>query len=79
VISIQAFHIGQDLVLQVHDPGEVTLDATTREGFGVGLGQIRERLQQMYGEAASVDLSSLAGDGTTVTIRLPLAPDAAPV
>ncbi|HYC87781.1 MAG TPA: histidine kinase [Thermoanaerobaculia bacterium] len=73
VISIVAASRGADLVLQVSDPGPVRVEGAQHEGFGVGLGQIRERLRRMYGTAASIDLSSSPGHGTTVTLRLPLA------
>jgi sensor histidine kinase YesM len=71
IISIKAASVGPDLILEVRDPGPDSA-AASQEGFGVGLGQIRERLRTMYGTAASLDLDSPAGEGTTVTVRLPL-------
>lgn len=71
-VAITALAYGEELVLQVRDPGPpADRIAAAPEGFGIGLTQIRERLAKMYGPAASIRLASAAG-GTTVTVRLPL-------
>ncbi|WP_135555839.1 cache domain-containing sensor histidine kinase [Paenibacillus cymbidii] len=42
---------------------------------GMGLGNVRERIRLIYGEAYGVDVASVPGAGTKVTIRLPAIPD----
>jgi two-component system, LytTR family, sensor kinase len=46
-------------------------------GGGVGLSNTQERLQQLYGDAQSLEIRSTPGQGCTVTIRLPYRPAAA--
>lgn len=38
---------------------------------GIGLANIRERMKYHYGESGEVSISSSAGNGATVTVRLP--------
>jgi sensor histidine kinase YesM len=68
-IEISARRDGDTLVLQVRDdgPGIAPPNGTT----GVGLANIRERLQTLYGNAASLSLESPPEGGTVATIRLP--------
>ena len=42
-------------------------------GTGLGLANIRERLEMMYGQSAHLDISSQQPRGTVVTITLPYA------
>ena len=42
-----------------------------RSGAGVGLQNVRERLQTMYGATASVSLVSLASGGSRATLTIP--------
>jgi two-component system, sensor histidine kinase YesM len=39
---------------------------------GVGLSNIRERLALLFGESHEFDVRSVAGEGTTVQLRLPM-------
>jgi signal transduction histidine kinase len=39
---------------------------------GVGLSNTRRRLEQLYGSAGKLELSSEAGDGTHASVELPL-------
>jgi sensor histidine kinase YesM len=57
-----------DIVVEVRDTG-VGFGATTRGG--VGLTNLRERLQGLYGERASLAIGDNAPSGTVVTVRLP--------
>jgi sensor histidine kinase YesM len=65
-IEITSERRGDELRLTVQDNGPGLRDART----GVGLGNTRARLTQLYGDAASLDLTSDAA-GTTATIVLP--------
>jgi two-component system LytT family sensor kinase len=59
---------GERLVLTVRDNGPgVERDA----GAGVGLGNTRARLEQLYGDEASLSLTSAAGGGAISEIVLP--------
>lgn len=59
------------LVVTVRDNGPGP-QASHQGGTGTGLRNTRERLQTLYGDAASVTLAPDAVRGTVVTIRLPL-------
>lgn len=60
------------LVIEVEDDG-VGLDATAKieSGTGIGLANVQERLNVLYGNAARVELDSHQKVGTTVRIVLP--------
>ena len=38
---------------------------------GIGIGNIQERIRLMYGEDYSMDIQSVVGTGTIVTLLLP--------
>ena len=61
------------LVVTVQDSGPGLADAhgDARRRAGVGLNNIEERLTRMYGDDASLRLSSKAGVGTTAELRVP--------
>jgi len=70
-IRIAAIEHGQRLVLTVIDDGPGLPDAPGRSG--IGLANTRARLEQLYGAAHSLTLSSAPGGGLLVRIELPLA------
>jgi two-component system LytT family sensor kinase len=65
------------LVIEVEDDGvgmaatQVEQSTATR-GTGIGMANISERLQVLYGDAARMTIDSHEGKGTLVRIRLPL-------
>jgi two-component sensor histidine kinase len=59
------------LELEVVDDG-VGLGNSTRRGSGLGVENTRQRLRLRYGQAAALELSSVAGGGTRALVRLPL-------
>jgi signal transduction histidine kinase len=69
-IEMSVHREANQLVLRVRDdgPGVVSTPETTT---GVGLANIRERLQTLYGSDASLTLESSPDFGTVATIRLP--------
>jgi signal transduction histidine kinase len=83
-VEVSASRDGTDLVLTVRDSGapedapsshdaprvEAETHGNGREG-GFGLRQTRERLRQLYGDAAALQLRSSAWGGTVAEIRLP--------
>jgi LytS/YehU family sensor histidine kinase len=64
---------GEDLVLEIRDNGTgLPAGAALREG--VGLRNIRERVDQLYGSRAVFSLAPAPGGGTVATLRLPFTP-----
>jgi two-component system LytT family sensor kinase len=65
------------LVIEVEDDGVGMAAAQQHEsdsgrGAGIGMANVSERLQVLYGDAARMTIDSHAGKGTLVRIRLPL-------
>ena len=61
---------GGDLLVHVQDDGAGFTDAAG--GSGLGLVNIRERLLQLYGTRASLELKARPEGGVIATLRLPL-------
>ena len=64
------------MVLTVRDNG-VGYDPSrpTRRGHGIGLGNTRRRLEQLYGKRQELVIRNAEGGGTEVLIRLPCQPN----
>jgi two-component system, LytTR family, sensor kinase len=65
------------LVIEVEDDGvgmaaPPLVESTSTRGSGIGMANISERLQVLYGDAAGMTIDSQEGKGTLVRIRLPL-------
>lgn len=67
-ITISARRDGDRLVLSVRDNGP---GVDTQNESGVGLGNTRARLQQLYGDRATLTLKNADGGGTLAEITLP--------
>ena len=67
LLRIEARREDDQLVLSVTDDGPGPLEPAE----GVGLGATRERLATLYGERARLELTTSAGGGARVTVRLP--------
>ncbi|MGB8583298.1 MAG: histidine kinase [Candidatus Sulfotelmatobacter sp.] len=68
---------GSGLVIEVEDDGvgmaaSQSPDSVSIRGAGIGMANISERLQVLYGDAARMTIDSHEGKGTLVRIRLPL-------
>lgn len=61
----------EDLFLVVRNSGGELPPESPEQPSGLGLKNTRERLRQMYGDAASFTLASIEAGGTEATIRLP--------
>jgi hypothetical protein len=59
---------GQSLVVGVVDDG---VGFRAHSGRGVGLANIRARLETLFGAAGSLELAANAGGGVTATLRIP--------
>lgn len=88
-ISFYAYQEGDDLLLLVSDNGmgipeerlaylrarqeEATPAATDSDDTHVGVFNVHQRLRTYYGAGAGLLLESVAGSGTIVTLRMPIA------
>lgn len=71
-IVIASHRNGEDLILEIRDNGKgLPAGGIPREG--VGLRNIRERVDQLYGSRARFTLEPAMGGGTIATLRLPYA------
>ena len=74
-VAVAARREGDDLVLSVQDSGIGLGSAAARaDGQSFGLQQVRERLQALYGNRATLQLQQCDEGGTLARIRLPLQP-----
>jgi len=69
-VVIEARVVGRQLQLTVSDTGD-GVDLQT-SGAGVGLRNVRDRLDTLYGGSASLELMERSGGGFSATLRLPL-------
>ena len=66
------------LRLSVRDNGAGLPSGRAPHGFGVGLANMRERLETIYGAEATLSLSTPSGGGTIAEVVLPMRRDAMP-
>jgi two-component system LytT family sensor kinase len=76
-IFLRSRVINSRLIIEVEDDGvgmgSAQLDESTSwSGMGIGMANISERLQVLYGDTARMTIDSHEGKGTLVRIRLPL-------
>jgi signal transduction histidine kinase len=60
------------LMLQVEDSGVGVSAGSSKQGFGVGLRNVRERLSRCYGERAELVIDAREPEGTRATLFLPV-------
>jgi len=70
VIRVTGRREGDDLVVTVEDNGRAVANAITSGGTGVGLQNVRQRLDALYGESAKL-AAGPRNPGYAATIRLP--------
>jgi len=73
-VSIHAQRADRDVVLRVCDDGPGPLETSRSKGAGVGLANLRARLERLYGDAASLMLHPRDAGGTEVVLRVPFRP-----
>ncbi|MBI4518930.1 MAG: histidine kinase [Deltaproteobacteria bacterium] len=71
-VRIEAAVEDGDLRLTVADTGAGVQNGAVMFSAGVGLKNVRDRLLRLYGPACGPTVESLAGQGTTVTVRIPV-------
>jgi LytS/YehU family sensor histidine kinase len=77
-VTVEARRDGDRLVLRVLDDGEGLPEGGVRRE-GVGLGNTRARLEQLYGAAGRMDVLPREGGGCEVRIELPAAEEEATI
>jgi len=70
-ILISASKIDRALQLRVQDDGPGLSPSDSFEDRGIGLANTRARLQQLYGQAARLEIENCNGGGAVVTMNLP--------
>ena len=69
------------LVIEVEDDGvgmepgatvQAPVSGLVREGSGVGMRNVRERMEVLYGGSAQVDMESQRGRGTRIRLVMPM-------
>ncbi len=71
-IEIDARLNGRNLVLEIRNFASSLTQHDPANGHGVGLKNTRARLEQMYGDRATLELASLQPRGVRTTVILPL-------
>jgi signal transduction histidine kinase len=72
-IDIRAERVNGSVRVQVHDDGAgLPRDVGDRGAGRVGLSNMRERLERMYGGGCRLELCDAPGGGTVVSISIPL-------
>ena len=67
-LTVSARRLGDELQLDVADDG---VGFRKHSGTGVGLANIRARLESLFGRAGSFDIAENEAGGVTATIRIP--------
>ena len=80
-VTLRSRITGQHLLLEVEDNGvgmapERDISApgggVQRPGTGIGMRNVRERMEVLYGDAATIEVESRPGRGTRVSLEMPL-------
>jgi two-component system LytT family sensor kinase len=62
-------------IIEIEDDGigigQRSANPLARSGAGIGIKNVRERLEVIYGNTASFQVTSLPGQGTRVTVKIP--------
>jgi LytS/YehU family sensor histidine kinase len=70
-ITVGATVEGATLRLTVRDNGPGPSSPNSREGTGIGVANLRERMARLYGDGATVTLVDAPGGGALATLTLP--------
>jgi LytS/YehU family sensor histidine kinase len=70
-VQIRADQVEGYVVITVEDDGVGIAEKSDTSGHGVGLANLRARLEHLYGSDQSLDVSPRVGAGTAVRVMLP--------
>lgn len=70
-IRVRAYSRHDELHIVVEDNGPGFETNAASKGHGVGLSNLRGRLQRLYGDRASLDICSSSGAGAKIALTLP--------
>jgi two-component system, LytTR family, sensor kinase len=76
-IAIRTWRDGDTLALQIRDDGPGFDSSAAAAHDGVGLTNVRERLQQLYDDRGTLDFGRCPTGGACITLRLPFRKQAA--
>ncbi len=71
-VYIRSRCASQRIVLEVEDDGAGMAASVGSTGTGIGMLNVSERLQVVYGDAAEINIESQPGSGTLVRLMLPI-------
>ena len=81
-VTLRSRIVGERLVLEVEDDGlgmaperkddAAPVSGLVRPGLGIGMRNVRERMQVLYGGLATVEMNSRPGRGTQVMLSMPI-------
>ena len=80
-VTLRSRVVGESLVVEVEDDGvgmaperdvASAVGGLKRAGSGIGMRNVRERMEVLYGSAASVEINSRPGRGTKITLTMPV-------
>ncbi len=81
-VTIRSRITGNRLVLEIEDDGlgvspereaaEISANKLPRPGLGVGMRNVRERMQVLYGGLATIEMNGRPGRGTQVMLSMPV-------
>ncbi|KQO00634.1 cache domain-containing sensor histidine kinase [Paenibacillus sp. Leaf72] len=77
LVNISGRMVEDRLLFEVSDNGkgmspQQAADARSKEGAGIGMSNVISRLALLYGEQAELRVRSKPGEGTTITVVIPL-------
>jgi two-component system LytT family sensor kinase len=71
-VSIRSRCTEHRVIIEVEDDGVGMAASADSSGTGIGMINVQERLQVVYGDAAEINIESQPGSGTMVRLTLPI-------
>jgi two-component system, LytTR family, sensor kinase len=71
-VSIRSRCTQHRVIIEVEDDGVGMAASAGSDGTGIGMLNVQERLQVVYGDAAEINIESQPGSGTMVRLTLPI-------